>query len=141
MSLKLAFETSKSLQLLNQKLQDLLEDTVKDYRAQNMQSAVKKTTEIIEAYQWMVEGLIELGPYRSKLNMDAQSWSYSNRQMTKAVKDLLYAFESKDHVLVADILEYDLQEVLVCWSKLLESASLSGNESDRRDELPGISSL
>ncbi|MCB0415279.1 MAG: hypothetical protein KDD50_13160 [Bdellovibrionales bacterium] len=57
--------------------------------------------------------------HESETNMQ---WEKLENLLTPTIMELLDAYEAKDHVLLNDILEYDLLDIIISWKRLLVEA-------------------
>ena len=82
--------------------------------------------ELIDGCKWLSDSLLLLKPTLLKLiGTDAfeQQWSQIEMLFSSTAKEVLQSYEREDHVLVSDILEFDLGDALGQWQGLLFSES------------------
>ena len=75
---------------------------------------------MIDSCHFLVESLVSMRSL-NKENIDKllKKWNENEILLLKSVEETLNAFEKKDFVLMADVLEYDLAHSLHCWKELL----------------------
>jgi hypothetical protein len=82
--------------------------------------------ETMEGCYWLVDTLRHVrGASRGPgtiANLD--QWTKLEEKMAAVVRDVVTAFEGKDYVLVADLLEYELSEAVNGWAGVLSVDSL-----------------
>lgn len=94
------------------------------YREGETVSANKYFQEILESCEWITEALGLLRPELFKISDDVQfidKWDVVKTKYMDSVQELLEAYQAKDLVLLADVLEYEITTALDNWLELLKS--------------------
>ncbi len=90
---------------------------------------------IIDHCQFLVESLISLDSLCHQLELfDLNAWQTNKVKLTDAVREALLAFEKKDLVLLADVLEYELGDSLQCWVDMLNQLLTSVKNEVIKDD-------
>lgn len=99
----------------------------KRMRAQGFSGLLKPIHDLVQNCEFLIDSTINL-----KIAMGDQffksspgSWQKIEEQSKKAVTEALQAIENKDFVLLADVLEYDLNNVLQTWLEHLQGLEKS----------------
>ena len=85
--------------------------------------------ETLEGCQWLIDTLGHIRGAAIGIGLPVERterWLEAERLISKVVRDISAAYQSHDHVLVADLLEYELTAALQLWQQALL------NESTRR---------
>ncbi len=95
-------------------LREVAEDLSESLRAGNMNVAQRGINEMTDALTDLVTSLVELKKTKSNVPQLTQIDSVDKLENTlvKIVKELTTAFENSDYVLAADVVEYDLNNLL-----------------------------
>lgn len=95
-------------------LREVAEDVSESLRAGDMNVAQRGINEMTDALTDLVNSLIEMKRTKSSLPQLMQIDNIDRLETTlvKIVKELTGAFENKDYVLAADVVEYDLNNLL-----------------------------
>ncbi|MEQ1875776.1 MAG: hypothetical protein ABL958_03960 [Bdellovibrionia bacterium] len=98
--------------------------TAEKFRADEIESAHRSLESITQGSRWLVEMFAQLRRNRvvQVKNLEESRWARSEGELLKVTRELVKAFETKDYVLLADVLEYDWVTALQTWQSLLESA-------------------
>lgn len=99
-------------------------------RGTDANEAQSRFIETMDSCFWLVDTLRHIrGASRvnkvSQETGDLDQWTKQEEKMAKVVKEVVTAFEAKDYVLVADLLEYELSEAVNIWASVL---SVNSNE-------------
>jgi hypothetical protein len=104
-------------------LMEQTENLCKRVRVQGFQGHLKAISDLVENCEFLIDSVISLkvllgdryliGCHTIWLNVEAES--------KKAVLQALHALENKNFVLLADVLEYDLNNVLQMWLDKLQN--------------------
>ncbi len=82
--------------------------------------------ETVEGCQWLVDTITSIRGASDGIGaplIDRNGWMDAEFAFTKVVGDVLAAFQKHDYTLVADILEYDLNNSLEQWHQVLRNES------------------
>ncbi|OQW50320.1 MAG: hypothetical protein A4S09_00565 [Proteobacteria bacterium SG_bin7] len=95
-------------------LREVAEDVAESLRAGNMNVAQRGINEMTDALTDLVNSLIELKKTKTSVPQITQMGDIDKLEgaLVKIVKELTGAFESSDYVLAADVVEYDLNNLL-----------------------------
>ena len=89
-------------------------------RQEGIENHVGQFVEIVDSCQFLVESLISLRTLcQSYPFVDSGKWKENETLSAKAIQQALVCFETKDFVLLADVLEYDLAHGLQSWLEAL----------------------
>jgi len=101
--------------------------TSEKFRADQIESAHRSLESITQGSRWLVEMFAQLRRNRiiQVKGLPEAQWSRSESELLKVTRELVKAFETKDYVLLADVLEYDWVTALQTWQTLLKSTPLS----------------
>lgn len=87
-----------------------------DIRFKGIEGHLNKLVELIDSCQMLVDSIISIDNVMSEHpRVQAEAWARSENLMAGAIGEVLHAFQRKDYVLLADILEYDLGHSLQSW--------------------------
>ncbi len=97
--------------------------TSEKLRSTDVVGAQNQFIETMEGCYWLVDTLRHVrgasrGPGTLQ-NLD--QWATAETKMTTIVREVVIAYEAKDYVLVADILEYELSEAIGAWETVLSA--------------------
>lgn len=95
-------------------LREVAEDVSESLRAGDMNIAQRGINEMTDALTDLANSLLELKKTKSNVPQLSQGDAIDKLEtmLVKIVKELMAAFESSDYVLAADIVEYDLNNLL-----------------------------
>lgn len=107
------------------------------FRGGNFAKAQNIFAALLEGCQWLVDTLAHTRRasvrYSSKVFSD-ERWHEVEKEFSKNIRQILVAFEKRDYALMADILEYEITEILESWLSLLsESSIFSKNENSEAE--------
>ena len=91
-------------------------------RGTNIVDGREAFAEAIEGCFWLVDTLKHVRGAASGSGFDLnqpQKWIQAEHRFASTVKDVVSAFELKDSVLVADLMEYEVSEVVTIWGDVL----------------------
>jgi hypothetical protein len=92
----------------------------------------KLLSEVLEGFRWLTDAIylirvqLENWPQVEELLLE---WKDLEDKHSKSFKELITAFEQQDQVLIADVLEYDVADVLEDWRRIIPQV-LSGLKGD-----------
>lgn len=97
--------------------------TSEKLRGNDQALAQSQFIETMEGCYWLVDTLKHIrgaskGPESLK-NLD--QWTKNESNMANVVREVVLAYEAKDYVLVADLLEYELSESVGAWESVLSA--------------------
>lgn len=96
----------------------------------DLSGGLKKMKQIFEGCRWLSDALLLLKNLSLRGTESwTQDWARCERDFTALTRGLLSALESKDYVLVADQLEYDMSNVLDKWLELLQAKYTMAKEA------------
>lgn len=114
------------------------EDLSQRIRAQGFSGLMKSIHDLVHNCEFLVDSVLSLKGMVGQQRMnDAQAdWSLSEMASKKTLEEALKALENKDFVLLADVLEYDLNNALQMWLDNLKSLerSLHGGNVEENSE-------
>jgi hypothetical protein len=92
----------------------------KDAREQRLDQRLTPLVRFVDSCQFLADSL---NSFRTIIQVEIiaeeNRWAILEKNFQTAVAELLTAFEQKDYVLVADVLEYDVADALQNWFDLL----------------------
>lgn len=104
-------------------------------RERGVEGHLSDFVNLIDSCQFLVESLISIRTLSTQnKTVASQKWTENEQFMSKAIQEALQAFEKKDFVLLADVLEYDLGQALQVWAELLRDTGTIDN-ADLVDKL------
>lgn len=103
-------------------LMEKTESLSKRMRAQGFSGLLKSIHELVQNCEYLIDSVVSLKELFGDryLVSSPVDWSKAEEQSKKTVLEALRALENKDFVLLADVLEYDLNNVLQMWSEHLQ---------------------
>ena len=81
---------------------------------------------VLEGCQWIIDTLVHArqASTRSEQNYFAEEdWAQAEKDFSQMIRQVLVAYESRDYILVADLLEYELTTCLDRWNNLINGVS------------------
>lgn len=103
------FEALQTVHSYILKLKGATEDIVEDYRSQSF-TMVSLLSELIEGINWTIQAISSIHNISSEYEID-----FDIEKLTGNISELLEAMENDDDILLADILEYEILEILDKW--------------------------
>lgn len=92
----------------------------KALRDKGFEGQMRHLVQLIDSCQMLVDSLISFDSlYADHALLQSPSWKNAEAFMAKSIGEALVAFQKKDLVLLADVLEYDIGQALTNWSELL----------------------
>jgi hypothetical protein len=129
----LMVQTSSPGRLIGQALQSCREflpqlrascvATADTFRAQDITEARGKFLETLESCSWFVDTLMHVrgaSTGQTDIIRDFKSWKKAETRLHTMVQEMSTAYEKRDYVLTADLLEYEVSEALSDWQPILE---------------------
>lgn len=118
------------------------EDLSQRIRAQGFSGLMKSIHDLVHNCEFLVDSILSLRGMIGEqgLGDTAIDWTAPEIASKKTVQEALKALENKDFVLLADVLEYDLNNVLQMWHENLKSLekSIDGdNRAESNTEVTG----
>lgn len=102
-------------------------------RVQGFSGMYKSIHDLVQNCEFLIDSILSLRELMGDQQLGGSSidWFKSEQASQKTVKEALHALENKDFVLLADVLEYDLNNVLQMWLENLKSLerALNGEHS------------
>lgn len=109
------------------------------FRADDLTAAHRFYKTCIEGAQLFIEMMTHYKiAFQTAFGPCPQSWTSSEMRMGVALRQILEAYRQKNYILVADLLEYELDPVLIQWR--LELMSKEKVHRDPSPEIKGIDS-
>ncbi len=118
----LVFETMQSLVGYVDQLKDEATKVANYFRTNCEQDGIKSFAEFVSACEWINDTFIEIRSAFSAQKMELRSsslWHSTEQTFVSVLKAIAGAFEVKDYVLLADLLQYEIPEVLDHWREVL----------------------
>ncbi|WP_413559866.1 hypothetical protein [Bdellovibrio sp. HCB209] len=114
-------------------LMDKTESLSKRMRAQGFSGLLKPIHDLVTNCEYLIDSVMSLKVIVGDRHMVASpvNWAKAEDQSKTTVTEALAALENKDFVLLADVLEYDLNNVLQMWKEHLQylEKALNGDSS------------
>ncbi|MBO9666594.1 MAG: hypothetical protein J7501_07245, partial [Bdellovibrio sp.] len=103
-------------------LQDKTESLAQRMRSQGLSGLLKPIHDLVQNCEYLIDSVISLKELMGDrfLVQSPVDWIKAENQSKQTVLEALRALENKDFVLLADVLEYDLNNVLQMWSEHLQ---------------------
>jgi hypothetical protein len=102
-------------------VQEACVKTSEYFRASNMHQAHVDFNQTLEGCFWLIDTLKHIrGASPGVKSIDTPEWTSAQEKFSGVVKQVVSAYEDKDFVLVADLLEYELSEAVRAWQPVLE---------------------
>lgn len=110
-------------------VQDTAVHTAECFRSADHKKAHASFAAVLEGCQWLVDTLVyarqaslkEASPFSACFVDDR--WGAAEKSFSRMLRQIMVAFEKKDFVLLADLLEYELTTILEEWSGLIQQSS------------------
>ncbi|QDK44141.1 hypothetical protein DOM22_02715 [Bdellovibrio sp. ZAP7] len=98
------------------------ENLSKRMRAQGLSGLLKPIHDLVSNCEYLIDSVMSLKVLVGDRYLVASpvNWAIAEEQSKKTVTEALGAMENKDFVLLADVLEYDLNNVLQMWKEHLQ---------------------
>lgn len=96
--------------------------TADAFRGQDQHEAQVKFAEAAEGCQWFVDTIHSIRGACDGISVplaDRGAWQKAEVNLARVVNEVLVAYQKKDFVLIADLLEYELHNVLDEWEAVL----------------------
>lgn len=93
--------------------------TSEKLRGTDVAAAQSQFIETMEGCYWLVDTLRHVRGASKGQNLD--QWTGYENKMASVVREVVVAYEAKDYVLVADLLEYELSEAVAAWETVLSA--------------------
>lgn len=106
------------------RLHKACESTAELMRGSDSRLAQMNFTELLDGCQWLVDTVVYLRSAADSVGnpiKDQLAWRTAEGRFAIIVGDILAAFQKKDFVLVADLVEYDLFNHLEEWSNVIRN--------------------
>ena len=99
--------------------------TSEKFRGEEIESAHRSLESITQGSRWLVDMFAQLrrNAIITVKKIPEAEWTQSEAELLKVTRELIKAFETKDYVLLADVLEYDWVTALQRWQSLLQLAA------------------
>lgn len=97
--------------------------TSEKLRSTDVAGAQNQFIETMEGCYWLVDTLrhVRGASKSSATSPGLDQWTAYETKMAAVVRDVVTAYEAKDYVLVADLLEYELSEAVAAWETALSA--------------------
>lgn len=98
------------------------------FRGNDLKKAHEFHRSCIEGTQWFVQ-MVSLfkSAYENAYQQSLNGWAENERELAQILKTVLEAFNSKNLVLMADLIEYDLLNTLQKWREELDTINRKFN--------------
>lgn len=95
----------------------------KKMRVMGFRGNMKSVSDLVQNCQFLIDSVVSLKILLGDQVMGGcpVEWTQAENESKRTVLEALYALESKNFVLLADVLEYDLNNVLQMWFENLSS--------------------
>lgn len=92
-----------------------------EIRLKGMDNHISLFVDLVDSCQFLVDSLISLRTLCREIDfVSSESWKKNETQMAQTISETLNAFQKKDFVLLADIIEYDLGHCLQSWLETMK---------------------
>lgn len=108
-------------------LQDESGKLAEKFRFEGAEGQLKGFAELIDSCSFLVQSLVSLRQQLGILEVEEQ-WCLAEKNLREMVNEVLLAFEKRDFVLLADLLEYDFCTTLTGWHQLMTKVNSSIGE-------------
>jgi len=125
-----------ALQLLPQ-LEQSCVSTAEKFRGPSIVEAQKGFTETLDGCQWLIETMMHVRGASSGIGDPiprTDLWLDADQAIARVVKEVSAAYMSRDFVLVADLLEYELTGALAVWRTVVSSECRRREGGETGDE-------
>lgn len=117
------------------------------FRFSGAEHQMSQFVDIVDSCQFLVESLMSLRSLCGTYDfVGSPAWNSSEELTARAIAEALTAFEKKDFVLLADVLEYDLGHCLQTWLETLTELrdnvhrnAVKGKQAIDSLDRPGVS--
>ena len=114
-------------------LMQATENLARRMRAQGLKGLLRSIHELVQNCEYLIDSTISIKATMGDqfLGSHPLNWAATEEQSKKTVSEALRALENKDFILLADVLEYDLNHMLQMWTEHLKSLekALNGEQS------------
>jgi hypothetical protein len=102
--------------------------TAERFRNDDIETAHRSLESITQGSRWLVDMFAQLRRNRvlTIKSISETDWTRSESGLLRVTRELIKAFETKDYVLLADVLEYDWVTALQTWQNLLGGTGVRG---------------
>jgi hypothetical protein len=105
----------------------------KTIRFNGIEGHLKSLVDLIDSCQFLMDSLVGLQSIIKSDLIDKNEWKKAEEMTVRAIGESIRAFEIKDFVLLAEILEYDLAHSLQIWTEQLVRVEEGLKEENARD--------
>ena len=115
MAQEIMYEALNELNSYLARLNKGINDAVEYFRSEKEDEGIKLLIQIIEGLQWSMEVVFKTKPILEEygINLD-------EGQLKELFKELISGLENKDYILIADLLEYEILELIRSWQEGLK---------------------
>lgn len=114
-------------------LMQATENLARQMRAQGLKGLLRSIHELVQNCEYLIDSTISIKSMMGDkiLGTHSLSWTKTEEHSKKTVAEALRALENKDFIHLADVLEYDLNQMLHMWTEHLKSLekALDGQQS------------
>jgi hypothetical protein len=103
-----------------------------EIKFKGIEGNLKSFVDLIDTVQFLIDSLLSLQKIINYPEFKSEAWVKNEILTAKTTGDALQAFETKDFVLLSEILEYDLGHVLQNWQELLQSMQNTMKEESEK---------
>lgn len=105
-----------------------------EIKFKGVEGHLKSFVDLIDTTQFLIDSILSLQGVINYPEFKSKGWVENEMLTAQATGDALRAFESKDFVLLAEILEYDLGHALQTWQDLLTSMQTKMKEDNEQSQ-------
>ncbi len=119
----LVFNTMNSLISFLQELRKQSKIVALSFREGHHKDGIQQFAQFIDSCEWANDSLFELRAafHSQDIKVKSESlWISTSQTFAGVLKAMIGTFEVRDYVLLADLLEYELTEVIDYWVELLQ---------------------
>jgi hypothetical protein len=114
-------------------LMQATENLAQRMRAQGLKGLLRSIHELVQNCEYLIDSTISIKQMMGDKMMGTHplNWTKTEEHSKKTVAEALRALENKDFILLADVLEYDLNQMLQMWTQHLQylEKALQGEHS------------
>ena len=104
-----------------------------DIKFNGIEGHLKSFVDTVDVTQFLVESLMSLQNVIESGYFTTPKWHENELLTAKAIGEAIAAFEKKDFVQLAEIIEYDLAHAMTVWLELLTDMSQSLRQANEKD--------
>lgn len=116
------------------RLRSACETVSEHFRGADLRLAQTRFTEVLDGCQWLVDTIVSLRGAAEGINRpirSGDSWTAAETHFSQVINQILGAHQTRDHAQTADLVEYELNNVLERWSNVLAAEAAERIIGDR----------